>query len=445
MNAESDTSAPAAHLEMLRQAMQVHRDGRHDAARLLYQQVLEVDPRQADALHLMGVLEAELGDHERAAKLIGDAILVQPNEAMFHNNLGNVCMERGRFEEAKASYVRAIQADPDRPDTLNNLGVLLSRLGQPEDAEKLFKAVLSLAPEFRDARQNLANHYLRNGRLHDAVAQCVDGLIVTPRNARLHQILALAYSELGMKDEAVAVCRSWVQSEPDSPEAAYHLHACVGEQVPERAPDAYVKRVFDSFANSFDAKLAALSYKAPTLVADAVAQHAGPAAKSLDVLDAGCGTGLCGPLLAPWARTLVGVDLSEGMLRKAVARGDYTRLACGELVAFLSEQAAAYDVIVSADTLCYFGALEGFATAAFAALRGPGLLVFTVEAHPADDAAPGFRLQGNGRYSHAQAYVETTLREAGFALLDLAAIVPRSEAGRSVNGWLVCARVERGR
>ena len=57
MNAESDTSAPAAHQQVLHKAMQVHRDGHHDAARLLYQQVLEVDPRQADALHLMGVLD----------------------------------------------------------------------------------------------------------------------------------------------------------------------------------------------------------------------------------------------------------------------------------------------------------------------------------------------------------------------------------------------------
>ena len=73
MNAESDTSAPAAHQQVLHKAMQVHRDGHHDAARLLYQQVLEVDPTQADALHLMGVLEAELGDYERAALLIGDA------------------------------------------------------------------------------------------------------------------------------------------------------------------------------------------------------------------------------------------------------------------------------------------------------------------------------------------------------------------------------------
>jgi predicted TPR repeat methyltransferase len=428
---------------MLHKAMQVHRDGSHDAARLLYRQVLDAEPRHADALHLLGVLEAELGDYERAAQLIGDAILAKPEEAMFHNNLGNVYLESGRFDEAKASYVRAIQANPDRPDTLNNLGVLLSRRGNPEDAEKLFKAVLSLAPEFRDARQNLANHYLRNGRLHDAVQQCVDGLIVSPRNATLHQILALAYSELGMKDEAVAVCRSWVKAEPNSPEAAFHLHACVGEKVPDRAPDAYVKQVFDSFANSFDAKLSALSYKAPTLVADAVAQHAGPAAKNLDVLDAGCGTGLCGPLLAPWARTLTGVDLSEGMLRKAVARGGYSRLVCGELVAFLSEQPAACDLIVSADTLCYFGALDAFAGAAFAALRGSGLLVFTVESHPEDDGAPGFRLQGNGRYSHSNVYVETALREAGFRPLDHATVVLRSEAGRPVNGWLVCARAER--
>lgn len=445
MKTGSDSPAPAAPHPLLQQAMQVHRHGSPDDARRLYQQVLESDPRHADALHLMGVLEAELGDYPRAAHLIGEAILVQPNEAMFHNNLGNVCMERGHFDDAQASYVRAIQANPERPDTLNNLGVLLSRRGQPEDAEKLFRAVLSLAPEFTDARQNLANHYLRNGRLHDAVAQCVDGLIVTPRNASLHEILALAYSELGMKEQAVAVCRSWIEAEPGSPRAAFHLNACSGGPVPERAPDAYVKQVFDSFANSFDAKLASLSYQAPALVADSVARHVGPGAKDFDVLDAGCGTGLCAPLLAPWARTLTGVDLSEGMLRKAVARSDYTRLVCGELVAFVSEQPSAYDLIVSADTLCYIGALEGFAAGALTALRGRGWLVFTLEAQPEDDAAAGFRLQGNGRYSHARGYVETTLSEAGFALLELSTIVPRSEAGRPVNGWLAVARAERGR
>ena len=442
MTTSTDASAMTT-VQILQQAMQDHRAGRHDAAAALYQQVLDGDPRQADALHLSGMLHAELGDHERAAQLIGSAIEAQPAEAMFHNNLGNVCMEQGRFDEAKACYVRAIELEPGRIDALNNLGVLLSRLGEPAEGEKLLLAVLSVAPGFADARQNLANHYLRNDRLDDAVRQCIDGLVVTPRNPTLFQILSLAYTALGMKDEARAVCRAWVEAEPDNPVAAFHLQACTGEDVPERAPDAYVRRIFDAFSGSFDAKLAALSYKAPALVAEAVARHAGPPGGDLAVLDAGCGTGLCGPLMRPWARTLCGVDLSKGMLRKAEAREAYDDLVCGELVEFLRGRPAACDLIVSADTLCYFGALDGFAEASFAALRGAGLLVFTVEAHAETDDAPDFRLQGNGRYSHRRAYVESTLRGAGLVPVEMQAVVLRTELGAPVNGWLVSARAGR--
>jgi predicted TPR repeat methyltransferase len=439
MQAETESTAPTI-AQMLQQAMSEHGAGRFDAAAPLYEQVLAREPEQSDALHLLGVLQAQRGLHEQGAALIARAIAANPGEAMFHNNLGNVCVERSRFDDAEAHYVHAIELDPGRLDALNNLGVLLGRRGKPEGAEKLLLKVIELAPDFADARQNLANHYLREGRLGDAVQQCFDGLIVAPRSAALRRILGLAYSTMGMKDEAIAVYRAWLEAEPGNPLAEFHLGACTGDDVPERAPDTYVARVFDSFAASFDAKLADLSYQAPALVTAAVARHAGAPAQALDLLDAGCGTGLCGPLLAPWACRLAGVDLSEGMLRKAAARGVYDELVCGELVAFLRMRPAAWDLIVSADTLCYFGALEGFAGAAFAALRRDGLLVFTVEAHDDADAAPDYRLQEHGRYSHRRRYVETVLRSAGLAPVELQAVVLRMEAGKPVDGWLVSAR-----
>lgn len=431
--------------ETLAQAMAAHGAGRFDAAQSLYEQMLAAQPQHADALHLLGVLNAQRGLHEAAADLIARAIQANPAEAMFHNNLGNVCIERGRFDEAEACYMRAIELDASRLDALNNLGVLLSRLGQGEGAEKLLLRVIELAPDFADARQNLANHYLRAGNVAEAVQQCADGLIVAPRNASLRRILGVAYSLAGMRKEAIAVYRAWLEAEPGNALAAFHLQACSGEGVPERAPDAYVTGVFDSFARSFDAKLAALSYRAPELVAEAVARHAGPPAKALQVLDAGCGTGLCGPLLAPWARHLAGVDLSEGMLHKAVARQVYDELLCGELVAFLGSRAAAWGLIASADTLCYFGALEAFAAAARASLQAGGLLVFTVEAHADDEAQPDYRLHEHGRYSHRRRYVEAALSRAGLDAVELQAVVLRMEAGLPVNGWLVSARAPNSR
>ncbi|MBA4178148.1 MAG: methyltransferase type 12 [Leptothrix sp. (in: Bacteria)] len=430
----------AAHAAILSNAMQQHAAGRLDQARAQYLRLLNAAPRHADALHMMGVLEAQIGQHDRAVELIGRAIAVHPGEAMFHNNLGNVLTRAGRFDEAQVQYRRALELDPARADALNNLGVLLSRLGQPQEAETLLLRARELAPDFTDAHHNLAHHYLRWGHLREALQVCVSALIVKPRDPTLRRVLGTVYTSQGMNDEATALYRAWLEEEPDNAEARFRLVACTGQGVPERAPDGYVAEIFDRFAASFDAQLATLSYRAPELVVQAVAATLPPPAAQFDVVDAGCGTGLCGPLLKPWARRLSGVDLSPGMLGKAQARAVYDDLQADELVAFLAARPACCDLLVSADTLCYFGALDGFAAAAIASLRPAGLLVFTVEAHADEPAAPDFRLQGHGRYSHRHGYVEAVLRGAGLVAVELQAVVLRMEASQPVQGWLVSAR-----
>ena len=154
------------------------------------------------------------------------------------------------------------------------------------------------------------------------------------------------------------------------------------------------------------------------------------------MLDAGCGTGLCGPLIAPYARRLVGVDLSARMLARARDRDIYDELVKHELTAFMAASAGAFDVIVSADTLVYFGPLEGVVAAAANALRPGGLLIFTVEECIGCDA--GYVLSVSGRYCHAREYLDRVLTEANLEPL----IVPaelRLEAGDPVPGLVVRA------
>lgn len=438
------SSTPPATVDALtaqvQQALEHHRAGRHAVARGLYEQVLAQAPQHPDALHMLGLLEAQHGHHGRAHALIWQAIQAQPGEAMFHNNLANVCVERGQFKEAEVLYLQAIELDAGRIDALSNLGLLLSKTGRTDDAEKLLRKVVELAPHNPDWRQNLANLYLKLGRDSEALQQCHDGLVVSPRSRSLRGLLVLAYTMLGLTDNAKQVLQAWIKSEPDDPYPRHHLAACTGEQIPERADDAYVASVFDGFARSFDAKLADLGYQAPALVAGLAAQHMGQPAKALAVLDAGCGTGLCGPLLAPFARELTGIDLSEGMLRKAAAREVYDELFQGELVAFLRSRSAAYDLVVSADTLCYFGSLAGFAPAVQAALRPGGAVVFTVEAHGDDPGLPDYILHGHGRYSQSRRYVETSLQAAGLVDVSTEPVILRNEGGKPVDGWLVAAR-----
>jgi predicted TPR repeat methyltransferase len=224
-----------------------------------------------------------------------------------------------------------------------------------------------------------------------------------------------------------------LREEPDNPIARHLLAACSGQQTPKRASDSYIERTFDDFAASFDAKLEQLHYRAPELVASVLAQVRPEARRHDDVADLGCGTGLCGALVAPWARRLVGVDLSENMLARAREKGVYDELVRSELTTYLRENAAAFDIVVSADTLVYFGPLETVLGAAARALRPGGALVFTLE--EAEGSAP-HRLNFHGRYSHTPAYVASALAQAGLE----PTIVPaqlRLEAGRPVGGMVV--------
>ena len=139
-------------------------------------------------------------------------------------------------------------------------------------------------------------------------------------------------------------------------------------------------------------------------------------------------------------RHLTGVDLSAGMLERARSRGVYADLVKGELTDYLSARRDAFDLIISADTLVYFGRLDTVAQAVTAALRPGGVLAFTVEAAADDLPGEGYRINPHGRYSHCRSYVAQVLSDAGLRVEAIDAAVLRREGGAPVNGLVVTAR-----
>jgi predicted TPR repeat methyltransferase len=158
----------------------------------------------------------------------------------------------------------------------------------------------------------------------------------------------------------------------------------------------------------------------------------------LDVLDAGCGTGLCGAIIAPFACRLVGVDLSEGMLPHAKDKNVYHRLVKAELTEYLRDHRKAFDLIVSADALVYFGDLKGVIAALAGALRPNGLVVFTLEQAVGNSVGVDYRLELHGRYSHDQVYVERLLTSSGLQSKIIHADL-RTEAGAPARGLVIRA------
>jgi predicted TPR repeat methyltransferase len=180
-----------------------------------------------------------------------------------------------------------------------------------------------------------------------------------------------------------------------------------------------------------------LGYRGPELVGEALARAGLAPGAGLDVLDAGCGTGLGAVQLRPLARRLVGVDLSGEMLRCAASRG-YDELVEADLIEHAAKASAAFDLVTATEVLLYFGELEAPLLALASTLRSGGLLVLTVEAASPEVARWG--LGPSGRYAHARDYLHTALEGAGLVLVALESVVLRRELGAEVRGWLASAR-----
>jgi len=369
--------------------------------------------------------------------LIERSIALEPEQADWYSNLGIVLQHQLNLDEAIHAYCRAIALDPSHANALSNLGVVFRAKGEPDQAEAAYRAAIRVDSEHSDAYHNLGVLLNAQKRPREA-AQCFSKVItLRPKDPEARRLLALAHCTLGEVDEAVRIFEEWLADDPDDPIARHMLAACSGRDVPTRASDAFVEKTFDTFAASFDSKLAKLLYRAPDLVAEMLARSDASPSKSLDILDVGCGTGLCGALLTPYARSLVGVDLSDRMLDQARERNVYDELVKGELNAYLAGCGEAYDVIVSADTLVYFGPLAAVAIAAEHALRPGGQLIFTVEESVADDR-DGYSLGTSGRYRHTHDYVQQIL-DAARLRAEIVSVDLRLEAGEPVAGLLVAA------
>ncbi len=353
--------------------------------------------------------------------------------------LGNVLAAMERFDEAAAAYRQAIELAPDNLGAHCNLGVMLRRSGQFEEAVAACRQALALDQRLPEVHLNLGKALVALERYEEAVTAHREAIRLRPGHASAYKSLGMLLYRLNRSEEAADLFRRWLEQDPANPVARHLLAAHSGRAAPARAADDYVQELFDGMADSFDDHLRRLEYRAPELIARGVAAGLGAPVRSLAVLDAGCGTGLCGPLLRPYARWLTGVDLSPRMVERARARGDYDELAVAELTAFLVARPAAYDLIVSADTLVYFGDLRPVLTAAVAALRPKGWLAFTVERGEGGEAEE-FLLDRSGRYRHVEAYLRRELVRAGMAIETLETVDLRLEGGQPVAGFLVLAR-----
>jgi tetratricopeptide (TPR) repeat protein/MoaA/NifB/PqqE/SkfB family radical SAM enzyme len=209
--------------QALQLAVQHHGEGRLQEAEHIYRQMLLGNPKQPDALHLLGVLAAQTGNHEQALALISSAIEMKPDNAEMQSNLGNVLDGFGRFEEAITHYQNAIRVRPGFSEAHYNLGNALMQIGRTDEALLHFRQTIEITPLYAEAHYNLGNALLQTGRIDEAISHFRKAIDSNPRYAEAHNNLGNALLDLGQLEKAITHYCKAIDTNPDLADAHSNL------------------------------------------------------------------------------------------------------------------------------------------------------------------------------------------------------------------------------
>ena len=191
-------------------------------ARRGYRKILDADPRHADALHMLGMVEQQSGRFDAAIGLISQAIALH-DAAPYHFNLARVFEDAGRWQEAAGAYRKTIALWPDNADAHANLGSVLQELGQLEEGAESFRQAIAREPGFAEAQTNLGNVLRELGQLAAAEACGRRAIELAPGFAEAHCNLGATLGRQGRAVEAIACYRHAILLQPDLAIAHHNL------------------------------------------------------------------------------------------------------------------------------------------------------------------------------------------------------------------------------
>lgn len=431
---------------LLAKAIDQHRAGELSKAEWAYEELLEQSPEHAEALQLLGVIAAQMGNTTLAIERVRKSVSINPDQPVALNNLGSMLAKELQFDEAIEVYRRAIELKPNYAQAHHHLGNVLVDCDRLFDAIDSYSRAVELVPDDAQSWYALGAALEKVARFDEAVQAFRKSNAIDPGFIGALNRLGAVLRKSGELEEARDAYQKWLELAPNDPIANHFLLVCgEAQDAPQRASTEYVKSTFDNFADDFDSKLSDLDYQVPDLIGARVEKIVQDSqCGKLRVADLGCGTGLCGKHLRDHADQLIGVDLSPNMLAKANERDLYDELVEGELTEYLAGCSDDFDLLVSADTLIYVGDLQSTFAAAAAALRPGGWFVFSVEKLDSsdvddDDDDCGYRLCPTGRYTHAEAHVRKWLSDNGFSVGECTQEKCREEGNHVTTGYLITA------
>lgn len=410
-----------------------YRAGRQEEARAAQRISLDLNPAQPQAWLLLASVESNLGEDVAAESDYLTALRLDPRLAEASFGLGIIYFQRRRFATSVKWLRRSVADGGHNMGLYVCLGQALFLLGEFGDAVM----ALETAVRFPECDSGVVEKLAQLRLIEVCVRENAEAAVtaygeIAGEHARAIETVTLTafqfLSGFGYREAAIKL-GEWRLARNSSDAMQIYLLAALRGETLARAPDDYLVAYFDEFADTFESKLVdALDYRVPEKLCGLLAERG---QRFANILDLGCGTGLCAPFLHQFGDRLTGVDLSRQMLEKASARGLYNDLIEAEAGDFLDHVTDRFDLVVAADVVIYFGDLTALFEKIARVLKPGGLFAFNAET-----AASGVCILPSGRFAHAISHIEAAAA-GNFTVTDLQSTMIRLEAAKPVDGVLV--------
>ncbi len=205
----------------LNQAVQHHQSGQLDKARVIYEQMLEIDPNHSDALHLLGLIAHQAGDKDAAHDMIAKAIRICPGYSIYHNSLGQVLKDHGSLNEAIGCYKKALEIEPDYAEACFNMGNAYLKLDRNHKAISSFKQVIKIKPDHSASYYNMGEAYHSLELLDKAISCYQNAVQLKPYYTEAYDNMGKTYQDMGMLDKAISCYQKTLDIEPKNADTRF--------------------------------------------------------------------------------------------------------------------------------------------------------------------------------------------------------------------------------
>ena len=411
-----------------------------------YRRTLVLQPDNIAALMNLGIVLANRGEFDGAMVQFEQVLLRQPQLADANIHLGHALAELGRSDEAIARYRMALRARPDHALAYNSLGNVLQQQGKIGEALTQYQEAVRLMPDNPKVRVDLGLALIEAGRREEAIAESAAAARLGDQPRFPHFMLGVLLARCGLNEAAREQFEAYLRGAPDDPRGARMCLAALGFGTPpERASSELLTELYVLRAGWWDRGPGASRDNLWARLVQTTFERLAVTPETLQVLDAGCGSGVVGALIGSKVGRLVGVDLSPGLIERARETNFYHELYQDDLVRFMAARPETYDVVTSSAVLVHFGNLDPVFEAAAETLRDQGSFIFTVFDNQDDEnaVAVGSMERGyaqTGCYVHGRNYVIRSAVAHRFSVESLSQEIFDHYEGKPRQGLIVALR-----